>query len=131
MKFRHIPMIAALATTTGLLLSGCGGTGTVSSTNGEESVESVVGRWVSDEKGEPHLKFAENGEVSGSDGCNGILTTYEQDGSTVTLERFTTTLKACIGVDTWLREARVLEIDGSTMTVKNGDEQEIGTMTRE
>lgn len=94
-------------------------------------MESVVGRWSSDEKGEPHLNFTEDGKVGGSDGCNGIGTTYEQDGSTVTLTRFATTLKACMGVDTWLREARHLEIDGETMTVMNGDHKEIGTLTRD
>ncbi|MEV0984195.1 MULTISPECIES: META domain-containing protein [Brevibacterium] len=128
MRRRSHHPLAVLALASTLLLTGCGGT--VSSTNGDD-VESVVGRWSSDEKGEPHLNFTEDGKVGGSDGCNGIGTTYEQDGSTVTLTRFATTLKACMGVDTWLREARHLEIDGETMTVMNGDHEEIGTLTRD
>lgn len=94
-------------------------------------MESVVGRWSSDEKGEPHLEFFEDGSVKGSDGCNGINTTYEQTDATITIEPAVSTLKGCPGVDTWLRKCRTLEINGSEMTVKNANDEEIGTLTRD
>lgn len=94
-------------------------------------MEAVEGRWASDQTGEPHLVFAADGSVQGSDGCNEISTTYVQDGALVTLKNFASTLRACPGVDTWLRHGRVLEIDGSAMTVKNAEDEEIGTLTRD
>lgn len=145
-----------------LLLSACGtggGNGTVSPTDSptaseqpgsagdtptEDSTETpkalsekdIEGVWGSDEKGDPFLNFKTDGNVIGTDGCNGISTTYKIDGATVTLDPWASTLRACEGVDGWLQHSHTLEITGSDenadeMTVKDKDGKEIGTLIRE
>jgi heat shock protein HslJ len=107
-----------------LLLGACG----PSSPGSDDS--SVVGRWASDEPGDPHLEFGEDGTVTGSDGCNAISTKYEVDGDLVTIEKHISTLRACRGVDTWLRHAATLRIDGDEATVFNHSDEQIGTLQR-
>nr|BFF07814.1 hypothetical protein GCM10023233_27830 [Brevibacterium otitidis] len=146
-----------------LLLSACGtggGNGTVSPTDsptaseqpgstGENtptedptetskalSEKDIEGVWGSDEKGDPFLNFKTDGNVIGTDGCNGISTTYKIDGATVTLDPWASTMRACEGVDDWLQHARTLELTDSNenadeMTVKDKDGEEIGTLIRE
>ncbi len=98
--------------------------------------QDIEGKWGSDEAGDPFLEFRADGDVVGTDGCNGIATTYRIDGTTVTLEPWASTMRACPGVDGWLQHARTLEITGSEenadeMTVKDKDGKEIGTLIRE
>lgn len=116
-----------------LAFAGCAQSGTPG--GGDATSESpapadVAGLWQSDEPGEPHLEFTEDGEVSGTDGCNGISTTYAVDGDSIVLEDFVSTLMACQGVDTWLRDVKTVHVSGDTMTVENRDGTEIGTLHR-
>ena len=92
--------------------------------------EAILGDWVSDEQGDPHLTFTEGGRVSGSDGCNGIGGEYSvsEDVATVTLGA--ATLKACPGVDDWLRGVTSVTVDGDTMHVMNESGEDIGTLGR-
>lgn len=94
------------------------------------SMNDVAGTWKSDEAGQPYLNFNNEGAAWGTDGCNGINTTYSLEGSTVTLEPWISTMRACMGVNDWLRNARFAEVDGDTMTVSNRDGEEIGTLRR-
>ncbi|MBC6496514.1 hypothetical protein BEP68_16950 [Microbacterium sp. 4-7] len=100
--------------------------------NGEDSavVEKLVGLWGEDASGQPHLEFTADGEVHGSDGCNGITTTYSVNGDHVDLARFASTLKACPGVDGWMRGVRAVEIDGDVLVIKDASGTELGTLPR-
>lgn len=93
-------------------------------------VEKLVGLWGEDAKGQPHLEFTAEGEVHGSDGCNGITTTYSVNGDRVDLARFASTLKACPGVDDWMRGIRAVEIDGDVLVIKDASGAELGNLTR-
>ncbi|SDO98266.1 META domain-containing protein [Microbacterium sp. ru370.1] len=79
--------------------------------------------------GDEHLVL-NDGEVRGSDGCNGILGSYSVDGDRLSFSLGISTLKACLGVDTWLRRIRSAEISGDTMTVFDRDGAQIGTLLR-
>lgn len=83
--------------------------------------------WVG--KGTEHLVM-KDGEVRGSDGCNGILGSYSVDGDRLSFSLGIGTLKACLGVDTWLRRIRSAAISGDTMTVFDRDGAQIGTLSR-
>lgn len=85
-------------------------------------------RWVGG--GTEHLTLRD-GEVRGSDGCNGILGSYTEDGARLSFSLGIATLKACLGVDTWLRGIRSAEITGDTMIVFNRHGEKIGTLARE
>lgn len=90
----------------------------------------VVGLWGQDAAGEPHLEFTADGEVHGSDGCNGITTTYTVDGGRISLAPFASTLKACEGVDDWLRSVRSAEVDGDVLVAMNAAGTKVGELTR-
>lgn len=86
------------------------------------------GRWVG--SGPEYLTLVD-GELRGSDGCNGVAGTYTRDGETLTFHRGMSTLKACVGVDTWLRGAARATIRGEVMTVLDREGNEIGILTRD
>lgn len=93
-------------------------------------IEKLVGVWGEDSSGQPHLEFTADGEVHGSDGCNGITTTYSVNGDRVDLARFASTLKACPGVDDWMRGIRAVEIDGDVLVIKDASGAELGNLPR-
>lgn len=109
------------------------GSGTDAGTGDAEMMEQaeVVGTWVSDEKGKPTLTFDESGKVSGTDGCNGIGSTYTIDGDRVLIESFVSTMMACPGVDDWLRKVREVQPNGDELRIFNSTGEEIGTLQRE
>lgn len=131
-QISRIPGSLAITAASVVVLAGCASGPSVSpSASPTPEAPVVEGRWSSDETGDPHLELMEDGTVDGSDGCNGISTTYTVDGNVVTLEPAASTLMACEGVDDWLRGAATLEIDGDEAIVFNRDDEEIGTLTRE
>lgn len=96
-----------------------------------ESVEEqLIGDWVSDEAGDPHLEFSDDGTVSGSDGCNGIGGEFSVENEVVSVKLGASTLKACQGVDDWLRGVTTVAVDGDTMQVMNENGDEIGQLQR-
>lgn len=123
-------MRAGVGIVGGLSLLGLAACGPSPSAEPAEPPVDVVGTWASDEEGEPFLEFGEDESVTGSDGCNDISTTYSVEGTTVTLEPFVSTLKACSGVDPWLSDVSSAEIDGETLVVMDAEGQEIGTLSR-
>lgn len=138
MKRRKLTAAGVFAMTGAIaLLAGCaalnGGAGTNSGAGDDEMVaqSEVVGTWTSDEKGKPTLTFDDSGEVSGTDGCNGITSTYKVDGDRVLIESFASTLKACLGVDDWLRGVREVQLSDDELQVFNSEGTEIGTLQRE
>ena len=102
------------------------------------------GRWVAEDPANAFLSFGPllaegesrpfaqpgQGPLGGSDGCNGVGGAYEPDGLTATLTRGPSTLKACIGVDTWLRGASSVRVDGDRLHVFDRNGEEIGILTR-
>lgn len=94
------------------------------------TMHDVAGTWRSDEPGQPYLTFNDEGAAWGTDGCNGINTSYTLDGSTITIEPWIATARACVGIDDWLRMARFADVDGDTMTVRNRNDDVIGTLFR-
>lgn len=121
-----------------LLLAACStpdGTKTDSGTNPTDTTEQhvteqLIGSWISNEPGTPHLNFASDGSVTGSDGCNGISTRFNVDGDTARLDPSMGTLMACQGVDDWLRGVKEVRIDGDELRVFDGSGAEIGTLHR-
>ena len=104
----------------------------------------VQGRWNAQDPANAFLSFGDlvpegesrpftnpgEGQLSGSDGCNGVGGSYRPDGDTATIRRGPSTLRACPGVDTWLRGAAKVRVDGDTLHVFNSKDEEIGTLTR-
>ncbi len=112
---------AALGLAIAVVLAGCGGTASSS------SPESVDGTW-----GDSTANYLtlSDGTLRGSDGCNGMRGSYSVDGSTVTFTLGAATLKACIDVDTWLRNIATATVDGDTLTVFDASGEQIGTLPR-
>lgn len=93
--------------------------------------EELLGSWSSEEKGKPSLDFQAGGLVTGTDGCNGIRTQYTVTEESAVLDRFVSTLKACVGVDDWLRGVREVEVEGDVLIVKDAEGEEIGQLQRD
>ncbi|MGM7672206.1 META domain-containing protein [Microbacterium sp. A93] len=132
----RILTLAAMAGAVTLLVTACstgtepGSAPTSSAEPDPAVVAELVGVWGEDAAGQPHLEFTEDGDVSGSDGCNGIFSTYTADDAHIELAQFASTLKACEGVDDWLRGVRAVEIDGDVLVVMDDAGEKIGELTR-
>ena len=68
--------------------------------------------------------------MTGSDGCNGIGSTYTVVDGTVEIAPFFSTLKACQGVDDWLRGVSQVQVDGDTLIVLDKNGTKIGELPR-
>ncbi|UOR01038.1 META domain-containing protein [Leucobacter allii] len=92
--------------------------------------EDIVGTWRSEEPGAPELTFAEDGAVSGTDGCNRIVSRYTVAEDRAVIEAFATTKMACQGVDTWLGAASEAVPDGTELQILNSGGDAIGVLER-
>lgn len=104
----------------------------------------VQGRWVAADPANAFLEFGRiateepgilggevgEGVLKGTDGCNGVGGWYTPDGDTATIRRGFSTLKACIGVNTWLASTASVRADGDVLHVFNSAGEEIGTLRR-
>ncbi len=90
----------------------------------------IVGTWGSDEKGHPHLTFDADGHVKGTDGCNGIRTTYEKTGDGAQFGFYASTRRGCPGVSSWLQGVTRVTYEGDTMTAYSG-KKKLGTLDYE
>lgn len=120
---------AAIVGALTVLAAGCAAGGTSGET-AEGAPTSVIGAWGSEAKGQPNLTFTDEGTVFGTDGCNGISSTYKTEGDLVTVDRFASTLMACQGVDTWLSGLSTVAVDGDKLVVKNAAGAQIGELKR-
>ncbi|SDR74506.1 META domain-containing protein [Microterricola viridarii] len=117
-------VVIAVAAVAALGLSGCANSGA-----GTPGGPDPVGTWGTvDTTGVPFLTFSDDGSFTGSDGCNTLNGGWQLDGTTIDFENVATTLKACEGVDTWLSALNTATIEGTTMTVFNDADAEIGTL---
>lgn len=123
MNPRILGTIWAIALTP-LLLTACS-----SETTG--SPDSPEGTWGVDAPGEPQLVLAEDGNVSGTDGCNRLMGSWEQVGDRVELGELASTMMLCDNVDPWLGAAASLEIDGQMVRVFDDAGTELGTLERQ
>ena len=114
--------LAALLGALALILSACGGAST--------KAPDASGDWGVDQRGEPNLHLAKDGKVSGSDGCNRLMSTWTQDGDQVKFTVVAGTLMACEGVDTWLSAMESATIKGDTLTIKGPAGKKIGELKR-
>ncbi|WP_033373409.1 META domain-containing protein [Glaciibacter superstes] len=105
-----------------LLLGGCAATGA-------PGAESAVGVWEADAASHgAYLELAEDGTLSGTDGCNRLMGEWDQNGATVSFGPIASTMMACEGVETWLGGAISASVDGKIMTVLDDSGQSIGTL---
>lgn len=104
-------------------MAGCGDSG-----GGDDT--SAVGTWGATEQGQPNLDIAEDGTVSGSDGCNQLSGTWEESDEGVTFGPLAATQMFCEDVDTWLSMASSATVDGDQLVVKDEDGATIGTLDR-
>ena len=115
----------------GIAVSACASTSPDDSSAGADtSADAVVGTWGDTAKSKPHLILASDGTVTGTDGCNGISTTFAVDGNSIELEQFASTRMACLGVDPWLSAIHTAVVDGDEMVVSNAKGERIGTLAR-
>lgn len=78
----------------------------------------------------PNLTLAEDGTVSGSDGCNRIVGSYTHEGDTVTFAQLATTMRFCEGIDTWLSTGTSATVSGDSLLIFNDAGDEIGALER-
>lgn len=95
------------------------------------SMESVVGTWGSAAPGQPQLRFAEDGSVSGTDGCNRLAGKWTLENKVVIFQQMISTMMYCEGVDTWLSGAASARVHGNALHVYDRAGLEIGTLVRE
>lgn len=90
----------------------------------------VTGTWGEDGDGQPHLVLEEGGMLSGTDGCNRLSGSWEQDGDVIDFGEVATTMMACPDVDTWLMDLDTARIDGDTLHVSDASGTEIGSLAK-
>jgi heat shock protein HslJ len=97
------------------------------------TTEILTGTWGSEDEQKPNLVFADDGAVSGSDGCNRLVGSWTLEGDAVTFSQLATTLMACEGVDTWLSgatSAKLVAGEDDELQIFDADDKEIGTLER-
>lgn len=91
----------------------------------------IEGVWGDDSAANtPYLDFTADEEVLGSDGCNTLHGTYTLADDAVNIELGLSTLRGCVGVDTWLRHVARVQPDGDTLSVYDHSGELIGTLDR-
>ena len=95
---------------------------------GTATSSSPEGTWTGAEGTE--LELTGEGMVTGTDGCNHLGGTWEQDGDTITFSGMVGTLMACMDVDVWLTDPATGTVDGDTMVVFNSEGAELGELQR-
>ena len=115
-------------------VAACGATpgepGASQPTESETSVilQDPVGLWGSKEQGQPWLELAEDGKITGSDGCNRLAGTWSASED-LEFAALASTKMYCEGVDDWLSRAASAKLeDGEKMLVLDADGKELGTL---
>lgn len=89
-----------------------------------------VGTWGDGADGGPQLVLDEDGRLHGTDGCNRLIGSWEQDGDRISFGAVGSTMMACPDVDTWLSGANSARVDGDVLRVHDDTGTEIGTLDR-
>ncbi|KAB1640556.1 META domain-containing protein [Gulosibacter chungangensis] len=88
---------------------------------------SPAGTWVN---GDAQLDLAEDGALSGTDGCNQLSGQWTQDGDTIDFGDVASTMMACEDVDTWLNGLQSATQEGDVLRILDASGAEIGTLSR-
>ncbi|MBS3179004.1 META domain-containing protein [Pseudoclavibacter sp. Marseille-Q4354] len=119
---KTIGVSIAVAAAALLLLTGCAA-----------PAASAAGTWGtpnSSGQGEPGLNLADDGKVTGNDGCNRLMGEWTETDGTVEFGALASTMMFCEGVDTWLLGASTAEVGGDSLVVFNEAGDQIGTLPR-
>lgn len=117
MTVKQFAPFAVLAVGLGLLLTSCTG-----------GSSSPVGTWGPDEG--PQLVLAEDGTLSGTDGCNRLMGGWKEADGVVDFGEVASTMMACEGVDTWLNQLSTATVQGETLQILDTSGTKIGTLDR-
>lgn len=98
--------------------------------NSMENMDSFEGAWGSTEPGEPHLQFAADGTVVGSDGCNRLMRKWTLEDGVIYFHQMVSTMMYCEGMDTWLQAAASARRQGETLQVFDRAGVQIGVLPR-
>lgn len=110
-------------------LVACSSEGTQSA-EASGSVE-ATGTWGSGAPAQPQLVLAEDGTLSGTDGCNNLFGSWQQEGNMIDFGQVGSTLMYCEGVDTWLLQLNTGKVEGNALVVFDSDGNEIGTLVKQ
>lgn len=93
---------------------------------------SASGRWAAESNPHAFLEFALDGSVTGSDGANRIVTTWQPDGDgSAVVAPFLTTQMAAKGMQTWVGGVRRVEVDGDVLAVFDQSGNRLGELIRD
>ena len=96
---------------------------------GSSPAEDVAGVWgMQDTEGIASLELAEDGTATGTDGCNRMVGTWEQNDTQVAFGEWATTRMACQSVDTWLSLSVKATLEGENLVFVDENGIEIGTL---
>lgn len=109
---------AVLISVAGLVLAGC------------SPQASATGTWRATEPADAYLEIADDGTLSGTDGCNRLFGGWEKDGSTITFGAIGMTEMYCEGVNDWLSQMHTATVTDATMTIFNEAGSNIGELKR-
>lgn len=87
-----------------------------------------AGRWVDLHPGGGGELTFDSGQVSGTDGCNGIGSTYTVTGNVAHVDPFVSTMMACPDQHQWLGGVSSIDHYGLLMVVHGSDGQVIGML---
>lgn len=96
---------------------------------GSATSSSPEGTWTGRE--DTRLELTADGSVTGSDGCNHLAGSWEQDGETVVFSDMLGTLMACMNVDVWLSDPATATLTGDTMVLYDSEGTELGELHRD
>ncbi|WP_231910926.1 META domain-containing protein [Corynebacterium suranareeae] len=122
LKYVRVLLVGAMCPLLASTVLGC------SSTSDAPTFE---GTWGSSEPPQPELTLAEDGSISGTDGCNRLIGSWELVDQHVELSPLGSTMMFCEGVDAWLGSATRAEIEGDSLHLFDQDGTEIGTLSKQ
>jgi heat shock protein HslJ len=113
-----------LVTLLGAALTACANT-----SQGSAPVEDLAGLWgMQDTEWIASLDLAADGTASGTDGCNRMVGTWEQNGTQVAFGPWATTEMACPSVDTWLAYSVKATLEGENLVFVDQYGAIVGTL---
>lgn len=122
------PMRVVLAVLAGLALLGACATAPAEPASSDDDVS---GSWgASTVVGEAYLDLAEDGSVSGSDGCNRMVGEWTRSTEGVAFSAWSTTRMSCPAVDPWLSLAVAGRLEGGQLVLVDKDAVQLGTLDR-
>ena len=103
----------------------------IRSTDPAVGIGSPIGQWVeSDARDAAFLTLSADGTLSGSDGCNNLIGSWEATGdSSVAFGPIGSTLKFCEGVEVWLGGAATATIQSGVMTIQDAEGEVLGQLS--